>query len=228
MIAITRAEAERVVSETGWLSLQPAPFRAEVLRRCVMQHFAAGDAIYRYGDPLGGIYGVVAGIISVDSSPRHATPMLMHIGIPGLWTGEGCFIARQPRRIELRAVVDSFMMHLPLEAMDQIAVRDPNAIRNFAQILMMNVDTLLRIIHDLQQRDASRRIAAVLWRISPEGGPIPLSQTEIATMANASRKQVNAALQRFEAEGWVANSYRSIVPKNVAELRRHAAGDGAS
>jgi CRP-like cAMP-binding protein len=225
MISISRAEAERVVSETGWLSLQPANFRAEILRRCVVQHFAAGETLYHFGDPLGGIYGVVAGIMSVDSSPRHATPLLMHIGIPGMWTGEGCFFTRQPRRIELRAVVDSCMMHLPLEAMDQIAARDPNSVRNFAQILMMNVDTLLRIIHDLQQRDASRRIASVLWRISPEGRPIPLSQTEIGTMANASRKQVNAALQKFEAQGWVENSYRSIILTKVAELRRHAAGD---
>lgn len=225
MITITKTEAERVVSETGWLSLQPADFRAEVLRRCVVQQFSAGEAIYHFGDPLGGVYGVVAGIMSVDSSPKHATPILMHIGIPGMWTGEGCFFTRQPRRIELRAVVDTCMMHLPLEAMDQMAARDPNTVRYFAQILMMNVDTLLRIVHDLQQRDASRRIAAVLWRISPDGTPIPLSQTEIGTMANASRKQVNAALQRFEAQGWVENAYRSIVVTKVAELRSYAAGE---
>jgi CRP-like cAMP-binding protein len=174
---------------------------------------------------LGGIYGVVAGIMSVDSSPGHAAPLLMHIGIPGMWTGEGCFFTRQPRRIELRAIVDTCMMHLPLEAMDQMAARDPHTIRNFAQILMMNVDTLLRVVHDLQQRDASRRIAAVLWRVSPGATPIPLSQTELGTMANASRKQVNAALQRFEAQGWLENGYRSIVLIKIAELRRFAAGE---
>lgn len=228
MMSITRAEAERVVSETGWLSLQPADFRAEVLRRCVVQHFAAGEIIYHFGGPLGGIYGVVTGVMSVDSSPGHATPILMHIGIPGMWTGEGCFFTRQPRRIELRAVVDTCMMHLPLEAMDQMAARDPNIVRNFAQILMINVDTLLRIVHDLQQRDASRRIAAVLWRISPGATPVPLSQAELGTMANASRKQVNAALQRFEGKGWVENSYRSIVVRNVAELRSFAAGEEKS
>jgi CRP-like cAMP-binding protein len=93
---------------------------------------------------------------------------------------------------------------------------------------MINVDTLLRIVHDLQQRDASRRIAAVLWRISPGATPVPLSQAELGTMANASRKQVNAALQRFEGKGWVENSYRSIVVRNVAELRSFAAGEEKS
>ena len=228
MIAISKAEADRVVSETGWLSLQPADFRAEVLRRSIVQTYSAGEAIYHFGAPLGGIYGVVEGAISVDSSPGHTTPVLMHLGTPGLWTGEGCFFTRQPRRIELRAVMDTCMMHLPLEAMDQMAARDPNTVRYFAQILMINVDTLLRIVNDLQQRDASRRIASVLWRISPGTIPVPLTQSEIGVMANASRKQVNATLQRFETLNWVETSYRSIAIKNVAKLRQYAAGEDSA
>jgi CRP-like cAMP-binding protein len=228
MKATTKAEAERIVSATGWLSLQPASFRAAVLSRAEVLHFVAGETIYRSGDPLGGIFGVVDGTMSVTSSPRDAAPILMHLGIPGMWTGEGCFFTRQPRRIGLRALVDTCMMHLPLEAMDQMAARDPNTVRNFAQILMTNVDTLLRIVHDLQQRDADRRIAAVLWRISAGGGPIPLSQTELGIIANASRKQVNAALKAFEASGWVANGYRSIAITGGADLRKFAASAEAS
>jgi CRP-like cAMP-binding protein len=225
MIAIRIAEAERIVSATGWLSLQPVQFRSEVLRRAEVLHFVAGDTIYRSGDSLGGIYGVVAGTMSVTSSPHDTAPILMHLGIPGMWTGEGCFFTRQPRRVGLRALVDTCMLHLPLDAMDQMAARDPGYVRNFAQILMTNVDTLLRIVHDLQQRDAARRIAAVLWRISPGGSPIPLSQTELGIMANASRKQVNAALKSFEGLGWAKNSYRSITITGVAELRRFAANE---
>ena len=225
MTAITKAEAERIVSETGWLSLQPADFRPEVLRRSVVQHFSAGETIYHFGDPPGGIYGVVSGTISINASPRDAIPILMHLGIPGFWTGEACFLTREPRRVELRALVDTCLMHLPLEAIDQMAARDPNVVRYISLILMMNVDTLLRVAHDLQQPEAARRIAAVLWRISADARPVPLSQTELGVMANASRKQVNAALQRFEACGWLTKTYRSITVMNSTELRRFAAGD---
>lgn len=226
MMPITKADAERIVSQTGWLSIQPEYFRNEVLRRAVLVHFAAGEIVYYFGDPLGGIYGIVTGMIAVNTSPPYAVPRLIHLGTPGTWTGEGCFISRQPRRIELRAVVDTWMMHLPLDAMDQMAARDPNVARYIAQILMINVDLLLRVIHDLQQPEATRRIAAILWRVSPDERPIPMSQVEIGIMANASRKQVNAALQHFETLGWVSNAYRSIVVKDIKAMREFAAGDG--
>ena len=57
--------------------------------------------------------------------------------------------------------------------------------------------------------------------------PIPLAQSELAVMANVSRKQVNGALKRFAAAGWLQRSYRSITIRDVEALRRLADGDGA-
>jgi CRP-like cAMP-binding protein len=120
------------------------------------------------------------------------------------------------------------MMHLPIEAMDQMAARDPDVTRSIAQLLMINVDILLRIVHDLQKPDVARRIASVLQRATWAGeDAIPISQTKLGVMANASRKQVNAVLQRFAAAGWVTHSYRSITITHIEALRRFAAGDDA-
>jgi len=44
---------------------------------------------------------------------------------------------------------------------------------------------------------------------------------------NASRKQVNGALKRFAAAGWLQRNYRAITIRNVEALRRLADGDGA-
>jgi CRP-like cAMP-binding protein len=227
MEQISRAEAEEILSGAGWLPLVPEHFRTEILHRALPKDFAAGEVVYHFGDPIGGIYGLVAGTVAINTSPPTATPRLIHIGAPGFWTGEGCFLTREPRRIEMRALVPTTMMHLPLEAMDQMAMQDPNALRYFALILMVNVDTLIRIVHDLQHQDAARRIASVLHRaVWPADRPIPLSQTEIGVMANASRKQVNAALQRFAKAGWISNSYRAITVLDATELNRFAVGDG--
>ena len=225
MTAINRAKAEDIIGHTGWLAQQPDTIRAEVLRRSMLLHFSPGEVIYRFGDSLGGIYGLVSGTITVDTAPPNATPRLFHLAMPGFWTGEGCFLTRQPRRVELRAVVETTMMHLPLDAMDQMAARSPEMTRAIAQLLMINVDILLRTIHDLQKPDVARCVASVLQRATWTGEhPIPLSQTELGIMANASRKQVNAALQRFTRAGWVTNAYRSITIKDVTALRSFAAG----
>lgn len=228
MERISRARAEHVMSERGWLPLLPEAFRTEVLRRSVLLHFAPGESVFRLDDPAGGVYGLVSGTVSISLAPDGATPRLILLGVPGRWTGEGCFLTRKPRRGELRAVVETTMLHLPLDTMDQMAARDPAVVHHVAIMLMMNVEFLFRVIHDLQKPEADRRIASVLQRTTWIGeAPIPLTQSEIGVMANASRKQVNAAIKRFSVAGWLTNTYRSITIINPGALRRFAEGDGA-
>jgi hypothetical protein len=97
------AEDIHLMTRSGWLAQQPAPFRDEVLKRALVETFAAGQAVYRLGDPLDGIYGLAAGILAVTTAPGPALPRLVHIGTPGFWTGEGPFMIGEPQRITLRA-----------------------------------------------------------------------------------------------------------------------------
>lgn len=223
------AEARKTLLNVGWLARQPEAFQSEVLRRSRLVHFATGDVIYRFGDALGGVYGLVAGAVIVLTAPPASTPRLFHVGAPGSWIGEGCFLSREPRRVGLQAAVETWMMHLPLDAMDQMAANDPMAMRRFTQMLLINLDILVRAFYDLQNPDADRRIALSLRRISPiEGSPIPLSQTELGLVSNTSRKQVNAAMRKFEEAGWLKKGYRSITLTDLAGLSQFADGPDAA
>lgn len=208
------------MGEGPWLAAQSEEFRSQLLRRSFLQHYKRGDVIFRFGDPLGGIYGLVSGCVTVNTSPHDSTPRLFHLGVPGTWTGEGCYISGQLRRLELRALIDSWMMHTPLEVMEQMTAQDPYASRVFAQILSHNVDVMIRVIHDLQKPNASRRIASLLQRMTWLGDvQIPVSQTELGTMANVSRQQVNAAIGEFARKGWLSVGYRALTIHDVAALR---------
>jgi CRP/FNR family cyclic AMP-dependent transcriptional regulator len=217
------SRARDILSSVGWLARQPEAFQEEVFRRSMPVRYAAGEVIYRQGDPLGGIYGCVSGAVIAKGAPPRALPQILHILTPGGWTGEGSFLSREPRRIELQAALDTQAVYLPLEAMDAMARRDPQAIRNFVQIMIMNLDIVLRASYDLQDPDEHRRIARALRRIMPlENTPIPLAQAALGILSNASRKTVNAALQRFEKSGWVKRGYRSITITHMKRLTRYA------
>ena len=100
------------------------------------------------------------------------------------------------------------------------------AIRRFAAITIGHFDVLARIIDDLLIPQVDRRIAAVLNRMSWLVAPtVPISQTELGVAANASRKQVNAAVARLAERGWITHSYRSIRILDPEALLRFAAGD---
>ena len=228
MLDLTREKAEQVMSEGAWLASMAKPFRTDLLRHSHLQKFAPGQIIYRYGDPVGGMYGLVAGSLTINSAPPEATPRLIHLGMPGAWTGEGPFLTGQPRRVELRTLGGAWMMHVPLDALEQMAARDAGVSRAIAMNTVFTVDVLIRIVHDLQKRDVGRRIASVLQRAGWLGDvPIPLSQTDLGVMANASRQQVNMVMQRFVVAGWVNYTYRSFTVINPQALRQFSEGDGS-
>lgn len=218
----------RAVCDRGWLSHHPPAFRDEVLRRSVARTYAAGEAFYHLGDPVGGIYGLVSGLMTVTSAPGMALPRMIHVGAPGTWTGEGPFLSGAPRRLTLRAAGESRVLHLPLEAMEAMAERDPSAARRFGLIPLINIDTLLRVIHDLLLKDPQRRIGAVLLRAAAGGTPLPVTQSEIGEMSCTTRKQVNFALRRFETEGWVERGYRSVTLRNAAAMRAFVAAEDSA
>lgn len=215
--AMTERDAA-VMTRSGWLSRQPEPVRAEVLRRALVEVFEPGEAFYHIGDPPGGIYGLIWGLMAVASAPGSAAPRMIHLGAPGMWTGEAPYVVGGGRVISLRAVTECRVLYLPLEAMEAMTAADPPVARNFAQIPLMNIMTLLRLVDDLLIVDPDRRIAAVLVRIAAAVATIPLTQSEIGDLACATRKQVNFALRRFAAAGWVATGYRSVTVADLPAL----------
>jgi len=217
------SRARDILSALGWLSRQPEDFQEEVFRRAVPVRYAAGDAVYQLGDPVGGIYGVVSGALVASVAPPRAVPQILHVLTPGGWTGEGSFLSREPRRIELRAAMETAAVYLPLDSMDQIAGRDPLATRRFTQILLINLDIIMRAFYDMQDPDERRRIARAIRRIAVrENTPLPIAQSALGMLSNVSRKTVNAALKEFSAAGWVRTAYRTVTVTNMKRLTRFA------
>ncbi len=222
----SRGMGEDVLLTKGWLAGQPPAIRDEVMERGLVQSFAAREAVYRFGDPPGGLYALIRGSLSVSLAPPNATPRFVQFGIVGVWAGEGSFMTGEPRRAEIRAISDSLLYHLPLDAMRQMAARNPEVIRCFARITIAHFDVLARVIDDLLISDARRRIASVLHRavwLGPER--VPITQADLGIMANASRKQVNAALAEFERASWVSRAYRAIEVLDGGALLRYASGE---
>ncbi|MEB7884035.1 Crp/Fnr family transcriptional regulator [Serratia fonticola] len=226
MSDMSRTTAERLICERGWLSHMPEPFRVRLLQNAQLLKYEPGQIIFRTGGPPGGIYGLVAGTVIVNTAPLDSTPRLIHIALPGGWTGEDCFLTGHQRRIELVAQDETWVMHVPIKAMEQMSAANPNDMRAFGVISIIASDSLLRIVHDLQKNTVSSRIASALHRISwTADAPVSVSQENLSLLTNTSRKQVNSVIQQFVEQGWVETGYRSITVTNPAALRQHAEKD---
>ena len=88
--------AREIAQSHGWLSQTPPSFRREVLDRCYLQSFKAGELVFIVGDPPGGMYGLVSGGLGVSIAPGERGPYFVHFARPGTWFGEVSVITGQP------------------------------------------------------------------------------------------------------------------------------------
>jgi CRP-like cAMP-binding protein len=77
-------------------------------------------------------------------------------------------------------------------------------------------------------RDSNRRCAAALLNVAncrrgePSSTPVlnaPLSQEELAAIANLSRTSISSILRDLEADGLIELGYRTVTLRDPARLR---------
>lgn len=214
-----------ILRNRGWLARQPAEFQEQVLALGRVRRFGRGAMVYSVGDPPGGIFGILQGVLAISIAPGATGPHLAHFARPGAWFGEGAFLTGEPRRIGLLALVDSVLFHLPLDAMERLADGDPETMRRFGQIAMGNIDLCLHAINDLLIADPVARIAATLLRCLGDeaSGRVTISQAELGRLSNASRKVVNRALRALAGAGLVQVRYAEIAVLDPGALADFAA-----
>lgn len=200
----------------------------QVLGACHLRNFLAGDHIYRIGDEPGGMYGLLRGGLKVDVDPSERGSRFAHFARPGAWFGEAAAFTRQPRRIGLSASRPSQLLHLPLNAIDAIVRRSPDAWRLFGLNAIINLDLAMSGADDLMLRDPAKKCAAILLRLGDcryESHDeemvveIDIRQEDIASTANLSRNATGTILRRFEARGLIGLAYRTVKILDADGLR---------
>lgn len=223
-----RELSETVLRQHGWLSRQASFLADEVLHRGAPRRLGGGSTVYRPHDPPDGIYGIVDGLVVATAAPVGLRPAIVHYAGIGSWLGVLPFFGTG-RRVTVRTLGEAVLFHLPRAAMESMVRRDPHLARAFGEIAAEQVSICLQIIEDLLQPDTARRVAATLLRATRDGEVrIPLTQLDLATMANASRRQVNTILQGFAARGWIAQGYGSVTVLDAEGLRGSLEGRAAA
>ena len=221
-------EAFDIVARRGWLSQTPEHFRSQILAACRYREIAAGESIFVAGDPPGGMYGLVAGRLGVSMSPGQAGPYLAHLAKPGDWFGERAALTGKPRYVGLSALRTTQVLHLPLQAIEQMTGQDPSFWRYFAWLAVANMELAVGAVDDLFIRDDRKRFVSVMLRLGHcrhgedvEAGvvDIEVSQDEMAFLSNLSRNTVGLILRKLAQDGLIVLSYRRVRIVDAARLR---------
>ncbi len=223
------------MSPVAWALLDSLPEQArrEVVATAHPRSFGRGDVVFHEGDPGDSLHLVRSGMFAIRVSASDGETLTVNVVAPGEFFGELALIraAHRPRRTAtVIALVPSTTLALAGSAFTALRAAHPSVDQLVVAALAQRVEELggrlLEALYVGVDRRVYRRLlelAEVCSRTSSDG-LIPLSQTDLAGMAGASRPTVNQVLQRLVARGTISLHRRQIVIEDLAALRAAAPG----
>lgn len=210
----------------GWLRDATPTLRAELLRRCERLFFRQGEMIYHEQDPAGGVIAVISGRVDLLWLRLGEHRSLLHVFGPGWWLGELAALSGQARRFDMRAGRDTRILRLGRSRLMQLGAERPETWRHLAHMVNTNLGLAIDQVEVHRIKDPTTRVAKCLAGLTTTGegwnGRLPISQTELASIADLSRRCVNSALVALERRGLVERGYAIIVVKDRKKLLAEA------
>lgn len=204
-----------------WLSRQPPAFSQCVLDVGRRAFFGCKDMVSFEGDEDRRIFGIVSGSIGCLTTHRQNMPVLGTIIGPGQWFGMGPQLTGTGRILSFVAREPSELVSLGDAELGRLREAFPDLPDRIAQLAQLQSNHIVGLVAELLVPKTERRIAAVLLRLCEPGAgrdTLPVSQSELGEMANASRASVNRTLGMFAQRGLLEIGYGRITVQDRAGL----------
>lgn len=218
-VPMNRAMAMQIMGEKGWLSRQPNDFRDDVLRKCHLRHFQAGEILYHAGDNAAGVYGLLEGVIELEIP----TGNVGTVRTPGYWVGETAAFRNAPRLATIIAKTDVHVFYLPLVEFRRL-IANADYCRYFTLLTIEHLEEALGVVSSLLTGSATARICQRLLGLSrADGNPIDqlnVRQSDLASMCGLSRQTVNAVLKKLVSDGVIRADYALLTILDHARLTK--------
>jgi CRP/FNR family transcriptional regulator, cyclic AMP receptor protein len=207
----------KVLRRGRWFASLPSGLQARIAQLVVLRKFRKGQYLLRAGDPPRGMFGLVQGRTRHVYTVGEDREVLLHVGGPGLWTGEYVLISRGRSINNVIADAPTTAAFLSAKDWQRIVDEEPRWLAHFAALLAERFATAFRAYAEAQALSHDEWVYARLQLVAQvereHGSPAPriqLSQSHLASMVGVSRQTLNAALARLQRRGLVRVGFRMI------------------
>lgn len=182
--------------------------RRRVIDACIRRRFRRGQTLFHEGDPGDSLHLLTSGVLIVQvTTPSGEVATMNVMGAPDT-VGELALLDRCGRRIaSVVAITPVETMALDREAFERLRTEHPVVERMLVTILSAHVRRLTDRLTEALYAPAETRVflrLADLLRVfggGSAGTTIPVTQSDLAAMAGATRPTVNRALQAAQSAG---------------------------
>ena len=220
-----RTPAAAEINGIPWLrALQPHEYERATAALMVGDAMV-GDYVCRMGSPVTYWFGVVEGLLKMNSDNAEGDTMTFAGLPPGGWFGEGTVIKREPYRYNVQALRKSVVAGLPLETFHWLLDHSIG----FNRFVMHQLNERLGQFIGAREIDrlgnpnlrVARSLAALFNPVlyPGVGEVLRITQQELAYLVGLSRQRVNEALSTLHAAGAISVEYGGLRVLDLAALR---------
>ncbi|MEX5560853.1 Crp/Fnr family transcriptional regulator [Pseudomonas rhodesiae] len=213
-----------------WFRHLPGDLQRSLLAAARLRTLAAGQWLFKRGDPPCGLYAVLDGAVRISAVNAQGKEAVLSLVETPYWFGEICLFDGLPRTHDALAMGPCTLLHVPQAAMLALLEHQPVYWREIALLMSHKLRLSLINIEQMSLMPASARLAHRLLMIAEGYGEIEqarrelqLPQEDLAAMLGLSRQTINSLLKSLEQQGIIGLSYGAIKVLDLPGLR-HAAG----
>jgi CRP-like cAMP-binding protein len=209
---------ERPAGDAGVPGMPPGPDLPIEVHRLLLQHASAKslpahDSLFLRGSAPNQLFGVVSGRVRVASTSPAGREALIAILEPGRWCGEVSLLVGEERVYDATAMVPSQLAIVDAAVFHRLVKEHADVHMAFTRLVCRRLREALDWVDRLMLDPLPSRMAYRLLDLHDSrghGGPLELSQEDLAAMLGVSRQSVNRELKLWAAEGLVEARYGRI------------------
>lgn len=188
--------------------------RRALAERSRRRRLSKGQILFSEGERADSVVVLISGHMKVLTYSSGGDEFIVNTVQPGDTIGEIGVLSNGPRSATVQATEPSEVLSLPGSALLELIASRPA----LATALIARLSAIVRrttdLATDLVFLDLRQRVAKYLrFQEAVDGAwgtRRRLTQSELAASIGASRQRVNACLQDFQAQGWIAIERRGV------------------
>ena len=220
-----RAPRPEELDGIPWLALLQPAERERAHKALVVGDAQSGDYVCRTGRAPTYWFGVVEGLLKMNTDGADGASMTLAGLPPGGWFGEGTAVKREPYRYNVQAIRKSVVAGLPIDTFHWLLDHSIG----FNRFVMSQLNERLgqfisaREIDRLTNPDlrVARSLAALFHPLlyPGVGEVLRITQQELAYLVGLSRQRVNEALSVLQRENAIVGGYGGLRVLDLEALR---------
>lgn len=205
--------------------LQPAA-RSRLAGLARLHEFAAGETLFRQGDPCPGVFIVGSGLVRVFKLAPSGKEQVLHLAGPGATFAEAAVIGGFDCPAFAQAVEPGTVAVIPTADFQAFLKSDHQGCIDLLASLAGWLHQVVDLIEDLTLRDAAGRLARHLIQHAGSDGQVllPSMRKHLAAQLNLTPETLSRTLRRLDGDGCIRTERDAILVLDQQRLSAVAEG----